>query len=261
VANICNADVKGTEKGSNFLHFAPGRLDSSRPFLADPKTAGATTLLLQVALPTLLFEPPSSEPSAASEPVQLTLRGGTNASHAPSVDYAYHVFFPFLRRHLGLSPTLDIIKRGYYPKGGGEVRVQIPRVPGPLPAFTLAKRGPLVRIRGRAYVAGTLPILLAQKMARGARDVLLSASAVQADDVPIEIEEVKENEADAVGSGSGLFLWAETEDGFAFGGTSIGEKGKDAVKLGAAAAAELLRGIETGACVDEHLQAGGPVRP
>jgi RNA 3'-terminal phosphate cyclase (ATP) len=95
-------------------------------------------------------------------------------------------------------------------------------------------------------------------MARGAREALQASSAVQAAGVPVEIEEVKETEAAAVGSGSGIFLWAETADGCAFGGTGIGSKGQDAVKLGKDAAVELLRGIETGGCVDEFMQAGNP---
>ncbi|OBZ75222.1 RNA 3'-terminal phosphate cyclase [Grifola frondosa] len=52
--------------------------------------------------------------------------GGTNATQAPQIDYTEHVFLPFLRKHFGLLPTLTIRKRGYYPKGGGEVEFSIP---------------------------------------------------------------------------------------------------------------------------------------
>jgi RNA 3'-terminal phosphate cyclase (ATP) len=249
----------------------------ARPFTADSHTAGATTLLLQVALPVLLFslsapatgtvtaessvsaEQPATDTASGQEPeaALLTLRGGTNALNAPPVDYTQHVFLPFLRQHLGLNPTLEVRKRGFFPRGGGELFLRIPVVRGPLPAFDLtAPPGPVTRIRGRAFVAGVLPIVVAKKMARGANEALRSAElpALKAAWPPIEIEELKEKEGDASGTGSGIFLWAETENGCVYGASAIGAKGRDAEKVGKEAAYELLKAIEGEGCVDEYLQ-------
>lgn len=238
-------------------------------YKADPGTAGSTTLLLQVALPILLFAPPhvpTSDSTVLDDSVgstdaqtltetfvaTLSLLGGTNATFAPQIDYTVHVFLPFLRRHLGLEGIqLDIVKRGYYPRGGGEVRVLVPPITGQLPAFTVTERGSVLRVRGKSYVAGVLPLFVAQKTASGALDTLRAALP----GVDIDIEVVKEDESNAVGSGSGIVLWAETDNGCVFGGSEVGKKGRDARKVGDAAAIELLRGLEGEGCVDEYLQA------
>jgi RNA 3'-terminal phosphate cyclase (ATP) len=219
--------------------------------------------LLQISLPCLLFAPnPSTDQGLdattaldAAESALLTVKGGTNAANAPAVDYTQHIFLSFLRKHLGLQPTLEIRKRGFYPKGGGELFMRIPTVSGPLKAFNLTKLpGRVTHIRGRAFVAGALPIVMAEQMSRAAHDALRNAEELKSAWPKIDIEEVKENNDVAVGSGSGVFLWAETEDGCIYGGTSIGQKGRDTAKVGKEAAHELMKGLLAGGCVDEYLQ-------
>ena len=46
----------------------------------------------------------------------LRLRGGTDAAMAPPVGYAQHVLLPLLRRQLGIDVSLQVIRRGYFPK-------------------------------------------------------------------------------------------------------------------------------------------------
>ncbi|RPD65847.1 RNA 3'-terminal phosphate cyclase [Lentinus tigrinus ALCF2SS1-7] len=247
VAELCAAHLDGCETGSTTIDFVPQSLPvTSRAYTADPGTAGSIGLLLQVSLPCLLFSPSPGSPST------LLLRGGTNATHAPQIDYTQHVFLPFLRRHLGLDPTLEIVKRGYYPKGGGEVRVSIPAIPGPLPPVTLTERGKVKTVRGRSYVAG-LPKSLADSMCAAATEVLVeSGLGIQA--AHIKIDSVREKPADAVGSGSGIVLWAETEDGCIFGGSALGRKGVDPVHVGREAGRELVSNLAHGGCVDEYMQ-------
>ena len=47
--------------------------------------------------------------------------------------------------------------RGYFPKGGGEIQVRTVPVKQ-LKAVDMTDRGDLVKIQGRAFVAGVLPI-------------------------------------------------------------------------------------------------------
>ena len=54
----------------------------------------------------------------------LDLRGGTNAEHAPQIDFFERIFAPIARKHLGLHVESQILRRGYYPKGGGEVFIR-----------------------------------------------------------------------------------------------------------------------------------------
>ena len=82
----------------------------------------------QAALPCMLMaghgSPATrSAPSAdgAQQPAEsvrsvLRLRGGTDASMAPPVGYAQHVLLPLLRSKLRIDVTLDVVRRGFYPK-------------------------------------------------------------------------------------------------------------------------------------------------
>lgn len=215
----------------------------SNTYTADPGTAGSTTLLLQIALPCILF-------SSTSSKANLILRGGTNAAQAPQIDYTEHVFLPFLRRHFGLQPQITIHKRGYYPKGGGEVQFSLLTIQGPLPAVDLTERGPIKSVSGKAYVAG-LPRSLAEQMRTAAITELVLSGI---DSSCINISAVREKKEDVIGSGSGIVIWAETEDGCVLGGSALGRKNKDFAEVGREAAAELVQNLAHGGCVDEYLQ-------
>lgn len=192
----------------------------------------------------------SPSPLQPSESI-LTLRGGTNATEAPQIDYTSQVFLPFLRRQFQLEPNLDIQRRGYYPRGGGQIVLSMPCITGPLPSVTLISRGDVTVIKGKAYVAGTLQLHLAQKMADAATAYLVECGI---DSGLIDIQTTYENDKNAVGSGSGIILWVETESSCIIGGSAVGSKKVDAWKTGRDAAAELARNLEHGGCIDEYLQ-------
>ncbi|TBU50133.1 RNA 3'-terminal phosphate cyclase [Dichomitus squalens] len=245
VADICSARLEGNTTGSRTITLHPQVApQASLAYTADPGTAGSIALLLQVSLPCLIFSSSSTSPSS------LTLRGGTNASHSPQIDYTQNVFLPFIQKHFGLEPTLQVVKRGYYPRGGGQVHVSIPPVAGPLPSVTLTDRGEIKRVYGKSYVAG-LPKSLADAMRTAAIDTLVESGIKEN---RIKIESLREKPSDAVGSGSGIVLWAETYEGCILGGSALGRKGTDAAHVGREAARELASNLDHGGCVDEYMQ-------
>ncbi|EGO21677.1 hypothetical protein SERLADRAFT_440921 [Serpula lacrymans var. lacrymans S7.9] len=243
-AEICSADTTGVAVASTTVGFKPGTVHLPSTFSADPGTAASTTLLLQVSLPCLLFSSNTSEPSS------LVLRGGTNATQAPQVDYIQHVFLPFMRKKMGLDVSLKINTRGYFPKGGGNVYCSISPMSGPLPAISLLERGAVTAIRGEARVGG-LPLSLAKRMKEAGHQKLVS-SGIPAD--IIQIDSVREKEGDAFGAGGGIVLWAETEGGCIIGGSAVSTKTKTPEEVGQGAAEELLLNLAHGGCVDEYLQ-------
>ena len=145
---------------------------------------------------------------------------------------------------------MNVRKHGYYPKGGGEIEIEIHSVTKPIPAIELLDRGDLVRVEGKAFAAG-LPKAVAVGM-RDAASSFLQRKGI--DPSIISIEAVRESPADAVGAGSGIVLWATTTNGCVLGGSSLGKKGIDTKDVGTEAAEELWRGLEKGGCVDEFLQ-------
>jgi RNA 3'-terminal phosphate cyclase (ATP) len=127
----------------------------------------------------------------------------------------------------------------------------MPHIPGPLPAVNLTTRGAVTAIKGKAFVAGTLPEHIAHKMSDAAIARLVVSGI---DPALIDIRAGRESDKDAVGSGSGIILWAETDRDCIIGGSAVGSKGTDAGKTGETAADELARNLEHGGCVDEYLQ-------
>lgn len=266
VAEICSARTRGIHKASSEVDFFPGSIQLGKKYVADPGTAGATGLLLQVALPCVLFSQPtpsslssdgsSPDPQESDEWTILQLHGGTNATFAPQVDYTTNVFLPFLARHYNIRPKLKILKRGYYPRGGGLVTFSVPPLsPGAtLPSITVTDRGEITRICGTSYVAGSLPFHIATGMANAAKTRLASQLGLSTKMVSIEV--VKEDAKDVGnnGSGSGIILWAETSTGCVLGGSGLGSKGTNAASVGRDAADGLIKAIKGGGCVDEYLQ-------
>ncbi|KAG1835629.1 RNA 3'-terminal phosphate cyclase domain-containing protein [Suillus variegatus] len=243
-AAICSAETEGVHLSSTSVTFKPGKIELPKILTADPGTAGSTTLLLQVSLPCLLF---SSSPTS---PSQLMLHGGTNAIQAPQIDYTQHVFLPFMKRHFGLDIALNIIRRGYFPKGGGAVFCSVRSLTEALPPVTLTERGPVQLIRGEARVGG-LPFIIAERMKNAACATLIAAAVSP---TIIRIDAVRETQEEAFGSGGGILLFAETDNGCVIGGSSVSTKSRDPEEIGKEAAEELLRNLRHDGCVDEHLQ-------
>ncbi|XP_013407646.1 RNA 3'-terminal phosphate cyclase [Lingula anatina] len=238
VQELCEGKLQGGQVSSTDITFFPGKVKSGT-HVADTKTAGSICLLIQVSLPCQLF---------ASGPTEMILKGGTNASFAPQLDYTIMVFKPIAER-FGVNFSCDIIKRGYYPKGGGEVHVRTEPVRC-LHAVEMTDRGHVIKVTGIAFVAGVLPIKVAKTMASVARKMIEGRLG----QIPIQIEVVKEPQDHAVGTGTGVILVAETSTGCRLAGSALGQKGLPAQDVGESAATMLLTSLEHGGCVDEYLQ-------
>jgi len=160
--------------------------------------------------------------------------------------------------------SLHIAKRGYFPKGGGKVSLNVTPLYGTqkLQGFSLMDRGKVKRITGVTHFAG-LPNVVAEGVIRGAKRKLAAAGYVGNEslytleenrDVPVQISCRREPPQLTTGAGSGIVLWAELDGGGIIGGSAVGSKGLDPQNAGEQAADELLRGLNEGGCVDEWLQ-------
>lgn len=127
------------------VNYNPGIHSYQTEYSADTKTAGSVCLLAQISIPVLLFSPSAS---------YIVLKGGTNASFAPQMDYCQLVFQPLLQRLMGIKMRIKCHKRGFYPRGGGEVSLQISPIAKYIPSFTLLERGQFIRVFGIAIVSG-----------------------------------------------------------------------------------------------------------
>lgn len=119
---------------------------------------------------------------------------------APQLDYTTAVLGPLLSR-FGINFRLDVAKRGYYPKGGGEVTATAtPLLSSPMPPIELVERGEVVRIDGYSFVGGQRANLAdAKEAAEEARSLLKEILPNDVHMVTVVEERVGNN-----GSGSGI---------------------------------------------------------
>lgn len=72
--------------------------------------------------------------------------------------------------------------------------------------------------------------------------------------IPGKIDRVKEPQHLAMGTGSGIVVVAETNNGNRFGASALGRRHIPPFQVGDAAALELVEDVENQSCVDKHLQ-------
>jgi RNA 3'-terminal phosphate cyclase (ATP) len=124
---ISNAKVIGAEIGSTELKFIPGDIVNLE-LSEDVGTAGSISLILQVLIPVIAI---------SQKKLNLTIKGGTDVLWSPCMDYTQRVLKEAYSR-MGIEFSLELIKRGYYPKGNGEVKLQV--LPSHLKSKSFLKR-------------------------------------------------------------------------------------------------------------------------
>ncbi|MGI9518461.1 MAG: RNA 3'-terminal phosphate cyclase, partial [Pirellulaceae bacterium] len=99
---------------SSRLVFAPGVVQT-RGFRFDVGSAGSATLVAQTVLPALMLADGTSS---------IEVTGGTHNMAAPPFDYLTQVYLPQVAK-MGPRFSTAIHAWGFYPQGGGHIRVDI----------------------------------------------------------------------------------------------------------------------------------------
>ncbi|PIQ89790.1 MAG: RNA 3'-phosphate cyclase [Candidatus Omnitrophica bacterium CG11_big_fil_rev_8_21_14_0_20_42_13] len=231
------AKVEGAKLSSSEIVFIPQKKVKNNFCDIDVGTAGSIGLILQSVLPACLFTAP--------EDMFINIKGGTCGLGAMPVDYYLNVIFPLLYRS-GIRAKLQVIRRGYYPKGGGEVSLQIKPVKYFRP-IELIKQGEIKRISGLSIASDNLSSSkAAQRQAEAAAGVFRR----NLKDIPVEI---KCQYVHTFSVGSEINIYAYTDKDVILGSDAIGEQKKMAETVGEEAADKLVKEIASGACCDRHL--------
>jgi len=229
VAEICGASVDGLFAGSKEIVFRPGQLIGGE-YEFDVGTAGSISLVMQSCL----------LPSIMSKSrVRMTIKGGTDVRWSPPIDFARMVHLPLLTRFGGTS-DLEVISRGFYPEGGGEVVVETSPAGGVRPV-DLSHRGEILSIQGIAF-AQNLPEHVVSRMRHSAIKKLLNFREVHIE------SDVRKGHS----TGAGIVLVAEFDNSL-LGESALGAKGVRSETLGDSCAEDLLETVESEATVDEHM--------
>jgi len=252
-ADMTGARISGLMPGSTELTFCPGDIQGGH-YNIDIGTAGSITLLIQCLLPVA---------SAAQESVTLDITGGTDVAWSPPIDCMAHVLVPVLAA-MGLKCSIELYRRGYYPRGGGRVTAIIH--PSALRSVELGKvketdtnkeigkenknekekeiGSEMGKKKEPCTVSGishssNLPLHVARRQADAAAAALEKAGYSSSIDTWA---------ANFPSTGSGITLWC----GYT-GGSALGKRGLPAEKVGRAAAGEIITELDSWAAVDVHL--------
>lgn len=149
-AEVSRAEVEGARTGSQEILFIPGPVQpSSYHFRIG--TAGSAMLVLQTVLPALF---------TVAESSRLSVEGGTHNRQAPPFDFFRNSWLPLMEQ-LGPQFHADLERFGFFPAGGGRVRVQV-SPSDRLQGFELLESGRVLDRRVRAVVS-RLPVSIAER--------------------------------------------------------------------------------------------------
>ena len=234
-AKLCNAKVQGATLGSRELWFTPQHIVGGN-IEALIETAGSIPMLLLATLPVCLF---------ADNPVRLHVaKGGTDTTHAPTINYMRYVLLPALKQ-MGVDAEITVQKYGYYPKGMGEATMTV-KPNQTLKPFQLSDFGKVKRISGVSVCTFLADRQVAERQAKAAQDYL-SQNGYNV------IIDVINDQSNTFQKGSSIVLWAETDTGVIIGADAIGELRKMSEAVGKEAAEKLLAELSVKPTVDVYL--------
>jgi len=222
----------------------------------DIGSPGAISLVFQALLPFLLFsrlsqsssEPPNDDHQPS--PIHLTIKGGTNVSFSPSVDYLKQVLVPTLTL-IGIPPIdIKLHSRGWT-TGTNEIgaitfSVQ-PFAPGTtLPAFRRTHRGDISSVHAT--------VLAPRQAERDFQREVRAALSQTLPDVPVEVT----FELSGHPKRLYLLLVATTSTGCKLGRDWLYDRritslSAAAAQMVAKVVEELDREVKSGAAADEHM--------
>jgi len=227
---FCNAEIKGLKLYSTEIEFSPKSFNVSDKKI-DIGTAGQISLLLQTLTPLLIF---------SDKEVNLEIIGGTAGLGAPTIQFVEQITFPILSKLGVKQPEVEVLKEGFYPRGGGRVKIKFFPVKK-LKAIKLVERGEVKKIKGIS-IAGSLPKSVAERQANAAKEFLKEKG--------FENVEIETRAVETFSPGTSITLWAECENSI-LGADNIGKKGVRAEKIGENCAKELVKSIESNSALDK----------
>ena len=230
IKDLCNAKVEGLEIGSTELIFKPGSLEYGS-FDFDIGTAGSIVLVFQTCLLSFI---------KTREKIKIRLTGGTDVKWSPSWDYFENVFIKILEK-IGIRVHTKLIRRGYYPQGGGEAIIEIYPIKNIYPLF-IEKNQEFKEISGKIHISN-LPEHIAKRMKNSSIKKIIKTNL----NPNIIIET-----SNAFSSGTGITLWSKSNNTI-LGKTKIGERGLPAEKVGEITSDLLINEIKSGATIDINL--------
>jgi RNA 3'-terminal phosphate cyclase (ATP) len=198
----------------------------------DIGTAGSIPLLLQTIIPSIAI-------SQKNMVIQLT--GGTDVKFSPTIDYIKYVMKEAFDK-IGIHFDVDIIKRGFYPRGKGIVNMKIHKVKNlkSIDFCNFREINPHI-----ISIAGMLP--------KHVNDRQISSALSNLEKNGIKCEKYKSSLENSASPGSSVLVYSISESGIHLGADSIGEKNLKAETIGFNVSKKFIEEFKFRACVDKYL--------
>ena len=220
---ICNANLDPLKIGDTSLKFIPNNIQSLN-LKEDVGTAGSISLIIQVLIPIIAI---------CKKTIKLTITGGTDVLWSPTIDYTQIVLKEAFAR-MGINFTVNMIKRGYYPKGGGIIELEVTPSEKISPVILNKRKTKNVKLR---CTFSKLPIELINKQVNDIERKLVE------NDFTVEKQVIEET---ALDSGASLMIDSIDNDSI-IGLDSLFNKKSKKFDL------DLEKFIQNKYSVDEHL--------
>jgi len=222
-ALFSSAEVIGAYKGSLELRFFPKEIKNQKISI-EIKTAGSVGLVLQPLLIVGLKHRLEGE----------IYGGATYGKWAASIDFVGNVLSFWLKK-LGVDLKLDVIKHGFYPKGGSIVKFLVePKESEVAKIINVSGKLKKIKIISVSSI-GLKKREVAERMTNKACEILEKLNCKIEKDIKY---------VESICDGCGITIFAEFEDGI-IGSSSVGEVGRTAEDVGKETATMLYEDIES----------------
>lgn len=232
IADLFHAKSENLKVGAEWIRFSPSDKFEGGSIKFDIGTAGSIPLILMTVVPAV---------SLSNNSLQIEVTGGTDVKASPTIDYIKHIVG---KSYLSIGPkfSVDVLKRGYYPKGGGVVQCTIKpcKTPGTIELLATEYLEPKI-----ISVCSQLPIHVAKRQISSAL-IALEKKDIRCSNYTASIET-------SISPGSSILVYSASDFGLYVGGDSIGELGKRTEAVGTEAAMRFLDSTLAQATVDPFL--------
>lgn len=243
LSEISNSTLSPCGVGTEDISLIPNSTNEPKSIIElNVSTAASIGLLLQpIQIASLGFK--------KSEKIEIFIKGGgTFGKWAPSINYLKEVTYKLFERS-GLKIDVDILKHGFYPKGGAQLKCVIHPSKDVLKPINLIELGNIDLIQGEIIITNHL---------RRNRDNIgsrIRKSIQQQLRRNLNYEtDIKYTWVDSISPGVGVSLWAQSDTGVIIStGTFLGEKKLSSEKLGYIVAQEMLNYLRNEIPVDKYL--------
>lgn len=244
---------------TNLSFFPKSKKLKAKRVTYDIGTAGSITLLSQALILPLIF--------SDSKQIVLKIKGGTDVTHSMPFDFLSRIFKPQIQ-FLTNDIKINLIKRGFYPVGNGEIDIKIKpkfinkhedfrdfqkEMMSQDMSFNLVEQGFIQSISGVSVASNQLSERrVAERQERSARLILKGYAKTN-----IRVEYTN---TESVGSVITLFAKyspdnyeIDFKNPVLLGGDCLGQRDIKAEDVGKNAANKLKELIISDSCVDDHV--------